>query len=203
MEKSPGNVISRTLANEPFESDSDRHAHAQDGRIWSGGADQAKTGTLHIHDHDAHLRRPARRCSALRALGIAAYLLKPVRQSELREAIVRVLSAKEQPGTAPMITRPPLWRMATPLSEPAYSAGGRQCGKPKAGIRLLEKRGHHVVVASNGKRGSVAALDKSSYDLVLMDVQMPEMDGLEATCAAPREGEDTGHHQTVVAMTAW
>ena len=68
-------------------------------------------------------------------------------------------------------------------------------------MRLLEKRGHHVVVVSNG-REALAALDKSSYNLVLMDVQMPEMDGLEATALLRGKEKISGNHQTVIAMTA-
>jgi CheY-like chemotaxis protein len=71
----------------------------------------------------------------------------------------------------------------------------------KLAVRLLEKRGHHVTVASNGRQ-ALSALDKSSYDLVLMDVQMPEMDGLEATMLLRKQEEITGHRQAVVAMTA-
>jgi CheY-like chemotaxis protein len=67
--------------------------------------------------------------------------------------------------------------------------------------RLLEKRGHHVVLAANG-REVLALLDQGRYDMVFMDLQMPEMDGLEAT-AAIRGGERTsGRHQTVIALTA-
>jgi CheY-like chemotaxis protein len=69
--------------------------------------------------------------------------------------------------------------------------------------RLLEKRGHRVVMTANG-REALEALAKGSYDLVLMDMQMPEMDGFEATSALreieKRKGD--GAHQPVIALTA-
>jgi two-component system sensor histidine kinase/response regulator len=73
----------------------------------------------------------------------------------------------------------------------------------KLAIRLLEKRGHTVVVAANG-RDALSALEKGFFDLVLMDVQMPEMDGLEATrlLRQKEKATETGVHQAVVAMTA-
>jgi len=71
----------------------------------------------------------------------------------------------------------------------------------KLAVRLLEKRGHHVDVAFNGKQ-TLSALASKSYDLVLMDVQMPEMDGLEATRLLREKEKLTGRHQAVVAMTA-
>jgi CheY-like chemotaxis protein len=68
--------------------------------------------------------------------------------------------------------------------------------------RLLERWGHRVVVAENG-RDALAALDCESFDLVLMDVQMPEMDGFEATRAIrQRESENGGGHLPIVALTA-
>ena len=68
-------------------------------------------------------------------------------------------------------------------------------------MRLLEKRGHRVALADNGKE-ALEALENSSFDLVLMDVQMPEMDGLEATAELRNREKTTGLHQPVVAMTA-
>jgi CheY-like chemotaxis protein len=67
--------------------------------------------------------------------------------------------------------------------------------------RLLEKRGHRVVVAANG-RETLAALEDESYDLVFMDVQMPEIDGIEATLAIREKEKTTGNHQAVIALTA-
>jgi CheY-like chemotaxis protein len=71
----------------------------------------------------------------------------------------------------------------------------------KLAKRLLEKRGHRVTVASNGEL-ALAALEKARFDLVLMDVQMPEMDGLEATAILRKREQVSGGHQAVVAMTA-
>ena len=71
----------------------------------------------------------------------------------------------------------------------------------KVATRLLEKRGHQVVVTTNGKE-ALAALQKDTYDLVLMDVQMPEMDGFEATRKIRASEEGTGFHQPIIALTA-
>jgi CheY-like chemotaxis protein len=68
-------------------------------------------------------------------------------------------------------------------------------------VRLLEKRGHRVVVAANG-REALEALEKDRFDLVLMDVQMPEMDGMEATAAIRKKESKSGAHQWVIALTA-
>ena len=71
----------------------------------------------------------------------------------------------------------------------------------KVATGLLEKRGHQVVVTSNGKE-ALAALQKGTYDLVLMDVQMPEMDGFEATRRIRGLEQGTGFHQQIIALTA-
>ena len=68
-------------------------------------------------------------------------------------------------------------------------------------VRLLEKRGYTVVVAGNG-RAALAALEQNNFDLVLMDVQMPELDGFETTVAIRAKEELTGAHIPIVAMTA-
>jgi CheY-like chemotaxis protein len=68
-------------------------------------------------------------------------------------------------------------------------------------VRLLEKRGHEVTVAKNGVE-ALEALNQREFDLVLMDVQMPEMDGFEATAAIRKRERKTGKHITIIAMTA-
>lgn len=143
-------------------------------------------------------RGDAERCEEL---GVSAYLLKPIRQSELHEAIARVLGAREHKGAIPLITRYSLQDArdsATVLR--LLLVEDNQVNKLLA-VRLLEKRGHRVVVAGNG-REALEALEKENFDLVLMDVQMPEMDGLEATAAIRRAERGTAKHQPVVAMTA-
>jgi CheY-like chemotaxis protein len=71
----------------------------------------------------------------------------------------------------------------------------------RVAVRMLEKNGHQVILARNG-REALAALERESFDLVFMDVQMPEMDGLEAAAAIRKKEKSTGGHVPIVAMTA-
>jgi signal transduction histidine kinase/DNA-binding response OmpR family regulator len=143
-------------------------------------------------------RGDAARCQQL---GMAAYLMKPIRQAELREAIVRVLGARNLDGVMPLITRYTLGSAVEPPAGLRLLLAEDNPVNQLLMTRLLEKRGHHVVLAANG-REALVALKEGRYDLVFMDLQMPEMDGLEAT-AAIRAGEQTsGLHQTVIALTA-
>jgi CheY-like chemotaxis protein len=68
-------------------------------------------------------------------------------------------------------------------------------------VRLLEKRGHHVAVAGNGRQ-ALEALEKEHFDVVLMDMQMPEMDGFEATAAIRKMEGANDHRLPIVALTA-
>jgi CheY-like chemotaxis protein len=71
----------------------------------------------------------------------------------------------------------------------------------KLAMRLLEKQGHMVEVASNGLE-AVSALERADFDLVLMDIQMPEMDGISATVAVREKERETGNHLPIIAVTA-
>jgi CheY-like chemotaxis protein len=143
-------------------------------------------------------RGDAARCGEL---GISAYLLKPVRKSELREAITRVLSAHDKPGPVRMVTRYSIQEEGESRRSLRILLAEDNEVNQKLAVRLLEKRGHHVIVACNGVQ-ALAALENGRFDLVLMDVQMPEMDGLEATANLRDREKDSGERQAVVAMTA-
>jgi PAS domain S-box-containing protein len=136
-----------------------------------------------------------------RELGIAGFLNKPVKQSELLDTIAAVMG-----GATPTETRdsgelaPPV-RSARPLR--ILLAEDNPVNQEVAS-RILQKRGHAVVVVTNG-REAVAATAPSvmpAFHVVLMDVQMPEMDGLEATVAIRARERSSGGHVPIVAMTA-
>ena len=138
-----------------------------------------------------------------RTLGVTAYLLKPIRQSELRDAIARALGTRGQKGAAPLVTRFSLHETRDPKTFLHVLVAEDNEVNQRLTTRLLEKAGHRVVMTVNG-REALEALAKDRYDLVLMDVQMPEMDGLQAT-ALLREKErekGDGFHQPVIALTA-
>ena len=132
---------------------------------------------------------------------MAAYLLKPIRQSELREAVALVLGAREREGAIPLITRFSLQAARDPAAFLRVLVAEDNLVNQRLVVRLLEKRGHSVQVAVNG-REALQALDKERFDLVLMDVQMPEMDGMEATAAIRQHEKNTELHTPIIALTA-
>jgi CheY-like chemotaxis protein len=130
---------------------------------------------------------------------VAGYLSKPVSQSELFEVIVRVLgTAGLQPESATLITRQTVENVNRKLR---ILLAEDNAVNQKLAARLLEKQGHQVKVTANG-REALAALEGGKFDVVLMDVQMPEMDGFEATAAIRRRERGTQTHLPIVAMTA-
>jgi signal transduction histidine kinase/DNA-binding response OmpR family regulator len=155
------------------------------------------TATIMMLTSAGH-RGDGERC---KELGVAAYLLKPIRQSELREAVARVLGARAQTGPVPLITRYSLHDEREPDSVLRVLVAEDNLVNQRLATRLLEKRGHRVGVALNG-REVLSALEKDRFDLILMDVQMPEMDGLEATAAIRQKESSSGNHQPIVALTA-
>ncbi len=134
-------------------------------------------------------------------LGIAASLLKPVRQAELRETILQVLQAKQEVLPVAMIAPSSLPDREQTLRKLRILLAEDNRVNQRIAIRLLEKRGHHVVLAGNGEE-ALAALAQHLFDLVLMDVHMPRMDGFAATMEIREREKLTGLHQPVIAMTA-
>ena len=143
-------------------------------------------------------RRDGERC---KELGAAGYLVKPVRRLELREALAGILGSRLE-GEKNAVTARVARRADRSLMETLriLLVEDNQVNQRLAS-RLLEKRGHLVEVAANG-REALQALEKASYDLVLMDVQMPEMDGMEATARIREKEKLNGGHQPVIALTA-
>jgi len=141
-------------------------------------------------------RGDAARC---RELGVAAFLTKPVGQSELFDCIVRVLGTPNSAAASPaLITRHSLREGKRKLH--VLLAEDNAVNQMLA-ARLLEKHGHRVTVTANGRQ-ALAALEQENFDVVLMDVQMPEMDGFEATAAIRLREQGTGRHLPIIAMTA-
>jgi len=141
-------------------------------------------------------RGDAARC---RELGVAAYVAKPVVAEELLEAVRSIMRARTQAvAPAGLVTRHSLREAATGLR---ILLAEDNVVNQQLAARLLEKRGHQVTIAANG-REALNALAQGSFDLVLMDVQMPEMGGLEATAEIRQQEEATGRHIPIVALTA-
>jgi CheY-like chemotaxis protein len=176
----------------------DAHMPALDG---FGLAEQIKrdpelAGTLVTMITSGGQRGDAARC---RELGISAYLSKPVRQVDLLEAIVNVLSLKVQAvEDSSIVTRHSLrekrrgWRILVAEDNVVNQ---------RLATHLLERRGHHVTIANHG-REALGLIEKQPFDLVLADVQMPEMDGLQLAAAIRENEKDTDTHLPIIAMTA-
>jgi CheY-like chemotaxis protein len=154
------------------------------------------TGAMIMMLTSAGQRGDAVRC---REVGIAAYLTKPIAQSELWRAIQMVLDRQVSPAErVPLVTRHAIRESRRSLH---VLLAEDNVVNQKLALLLLQKQGHRVVAVGNGKE-ALAAVAQQPFDLVLMDVQMPIMDGLEATMAI-REGEtQSAVHLPIVAMTA-
>jgi PAS domain S-box-containing protein len=136
-------------------------------------------------------------------LGVAGYLLKPVRKSELLEAICRVLGNPPADGERPLITRFSVLGAREPTTSLHILLAEDNLVNQKLAVRLLEKRGHRVAMAING-REALGLFEDKAFDLVLMDVQMPEMDGFQAVAEIRKVEEARGSRvrTPVIALTA-
>jgi two-component system sensor histidine kinase/response regulator len=141
-----------------------------------------------------------RRC---RDLGVAAFLMKPVRRAELRATIARVMtdrSCSDQIATVAHAPRalvpgaPESTRCRILLAEDNLV-------NQRVASRILEKAGHHVAIVSTGLE-ALAALKRETFDLIVMDVQMPDMDGYETTAAIRASEAGKDEHIPIIAMTA-
>jgi CheY-like chemotaxis protein len=131
-------------------------------------------------------------------MGVAACLTKPIRRSDLLSAILSAQAGQQR--TAPV----------APASAEAPATSGPR-GRvllaednrvnQKVAMTLLARRGYDVVLAENG-REAVEAYGRGTFDIVLMDISMPEMDGYEAVGAIRALERQTGHHTPIVAVTA-
>ncbi|GEM_PF-739406 len=142
----------------------------------------------------------------LRSIGVDAVLTKPVRSRQLVEALI---AAGHRRATKPLPTG------ALPVTAPLRTGEGEVEERPKARIllaednvinqkvtlRMLEKLGYRVDVVANGVE-AVRAWQTIPYHLILMDVQMPEMDGFEATRLIRKQETSTGRHVPIIALTA-
>jgi two-component system sensor histidine kinase/response regulator len=137
----------------------------------------------------------AERC---RQLGIATYLRKPVTQSELHEAILRALGGERPADDVPA----PAPRAATPPRRLRILVAEDNRINQRLVVELLRAAGHESVVVDNG-RDAVAAVARERFDCALMDVQMPVLDGLDATQTIRREEAAAGRPRLrIIAMTA-
>jgi len=150
-------------------------------------------------------RGDASRC---KELGISVYLTKPILQTELLDAIktVQISAAdghkqnikKEEDQPAKLVTRHSLREEKQRLS--ILLAEDNRVNQ-KLAVRLLEKRSYKVTVASDGAK-ALTLLEQGHYDLILMDVQMPNLDGLEATARIRENEKETGDHIPIIGLTA-
>jgi two-component system sensor histidine kinase/response regulator len=158
--------------------------------------DPALAGAAIMMLASAGQRGDAARC---RELGVIAYLNKPVKQSDLLDAFLATFRTRTGEAAPPMLVTRHWLRESRPHLHILLAEDNPF--NQQLSSRLLAKWGHSVVAANNGKE-ALAALAEAKFDLVLMDVQMPDMNGFEATAAIRKKERASGAHIPIVAMTA-
>ncbi|MBF0336835.1 MAG: response regulator [Nitrospirae bacterium] len=140
-------------------------------------------------------RGDAARC---RELGISAYLIKPIKQSELLDAIMRVMGEHSVDSKPSLLTRHKLRENKKRFN--ILIAEDNEINQ-KLIVKMLQRYGHDTSIANNGK-DAVRMLKEQSFDLALMDVQMPEMDGFEAVKIIRAGEKEGGAYIPIIAITA-
>jgi CheY-like chemotaxis protein len=161
--------------------------------------DPAIGGTTVVMLTSAGQPGDAARC---RELGIAAYLTKPIKRSDLRDAILLAVRARSSEREPPALVTRHSMREARHTGRILLVEDNSV--NQLVARRLLERRGHTVVIANNG-REALAILDDagaSAFGCVLMDVEMPEMDGFACTANIRDRERRSGGHVPIIAMTA-
>jgi len=133
---------------------------------------------------------------------ISSYLIKPVKQADLLKAVAAALGRAEPPQKpAPTAVGAPAPVAPEPATGLKILLAEDSVVNQRLALGLLRQWGHSVTIANNGLE-ALERLAAESFDAVLMDVQMPEMDGLEATAVLRERERETGAHTPVIAMTA-
>ena len=143
----------------------------------------------------AGIRGDATRC---RELSIPVYLTRPIRPELLLQAVLAACGAIDKPGPGRLITSHSLREACAPMH--VLLAEDNPVNREHV-MLVLTKRGHRITAVETGQQ-AVEAVEEGSYDLVLMDIQMPIMNGLQATAAIRDRERATGKHVPIVAMTA-
>jgi CheY-like chemotaxis protein len=173
--------------------------------------DQTLAGATIMMLTSSQRRSDTERC---RQLGVSTFLVKPIRQAELRDSIARILREHATAAPEPVTAAPPEPPIevpqnghATPILTPARNAlrillaEDNEVNRLLA-LHMLKREGHSVVIAHDGQE-AIDAVQREPFDLVLMDVQMPVMGGFDATRRIREtETSSTSTHLPIIAMTA-
>lgn len=131
--------------------------------------------------------------------GVGHYLTKPIKPSELLDRVLTVMNAEPKREPVPVGSR---GTGVTPAARPLrILLAEDNAVNQRLAVRVLEPRGHSILVVSNGLE-AVEAFEQRAFDVVLMDVEMPGMDGLQATAAIRERERATGGRVPIIAMTA-